>query len=252
MQFMFQPATPDSVAAFLAICIFVVAAFWRGIWLSARVEGHNPVPRTFAVALLTALWLGLAAAIVHSGWLANAPARLPIFMGVMLIGSLLAGITRIGRWLSIGSPVEWLLAFQGFRLPLELVLHTWVRQGVIPSTMTWTGSNWDVIAGISALLLAPLLKHAAPRTRNALALTGNLIGWSLLINVMRVALLSAPVPFGWPEVTPKLLLPFHLPYALIVPVCVGGALIGQIALTRALVRSGATKETESESRSSSK
>ncbi len=231
---MFQPATPASVAAFLAICVLVLAAFLRGIWLSARADGHSPVRRTAAVAVATAIWLGAAAAAVQSGWLAGAPTRLPIFMGLVMLGSVVAGVTGIGRWLAIGSPLPWLLAFQGFRLPLELVLNSWVRQGVIPASMTWTGSNWDVIAGIAALMLAPRLQHAVPTRRLVLGWTGNLIGWALLLNVMRVALLSAPVPFGWADVTPKLLLPFHLPYALIVPVCVGGALIGQIAMTRAL------------------
>jgi hypothetical protein len=56
-----------------------------------------------------------------------------------------------------------------------------------------------------------------------------------LANVVRVAVLSSPVSFGWP-VEPKLRLIFHVPYALIIPVCIGGGLIGHIALTRALLR----------------
>jgi hypothetical protein len=59
----------------------------------------------------------------------------------------------------------------------------------------------------------------------------------LLANVMRVAILSSPVSFGWP-VVPKLELIYRVPYALIIPVCIGGALIGHIALTRALLRKG--------------
>jgi hypothetical protein len=68
-----------------------------------------------------------------------------------------------------------------------------------------------------------------------LAWFANIVGLVLLINVMRVALMSAPVPFGW-HIDPPLLVAFHLPYALIGPVCVGGALIGHIVLTRALLR----------------
>ena len=55
----------------------------------------------------------------------------------------------------------------------------------------------------------------------------------LLINVMRVAVLSSPVPFGWNTQPPLLLLAFHLSYMLIAPVCVGGALFGHLELTRA-------------------
>jgi hypothetical protein len=55
-----------------------------------------------------------------------------------------------------------------------------------------------------------------------------------LLNVMRVALLSAPVPFGW-HVEPPLLVALHLPYMYIGPVCVGGAIAGHVILTRALL-----------------
>ena len=98
--------------------------------------------------------------------------------------------------------------------------------------MTWSGSNWDILSGIAALGLA----HLSLRSGVA-AWTGNIIGIVLLVNVGRVAVFSAPVPFGWQDVNPKLLLPYHLPYALIVPVCIGGALAGHVILTRALLRS---------------
>ena len=55
----------------------------------------------------------------------------------------------------------------------------------------------------------------------------------LLFNVARVALLTSPLPFAW-RVTPPLELASHLPYALIVPIAIGGALTGHIILTRNL------------------
>ncbi len=209
----------------------MVAAFLRGVWTSARFEGQHPVPRTLGVAAGLVLWLGLAASLVASGWVGAVPGRLMVFGSGIMLGSALIGFSRIGQWLALATSIPRLLAFQGFRLPLELVLHSWVRQGVIPETMTWTGSNWDVLSGIFALALAPL----SHRSRLA-AWAGNIIGFLLLLNVGRVAVLSAPGPFGRPEIAPKLLLPYHLPYALIVPICVGGALIGHIVLTRALCK----------------
>ena len=80
-------------------------------------------------------------------------------------------------------------------------------------------------------MLAPFCRRST-----LAAWTGNIIGFALLLNVARVAVLSSPVPFGWHDVSPKLEVAYHLPYALIIPVCVGGALVGHIALTRALLR----------------
>jgi hypothetical protein len=143
--------------------------------------------------------------------------------------SLVVGLSPIGRWLSL-LPLPALVAFQVFRFPLELVLHSWVAQGVIPSTMTWSGRNWDIISGVVALILAPFCRRSI-----ILAWIANGVGLALLINVMRVAALSSQVSFGW-TVEPKLELIYHVPYALIIPICIGGALIGHIALTRALLR----------------
>jgi hypothetical protein len=134
----------------------------------------------------------------------------------------------VGRWWATGLPISVLVAFQGFRLPLEIVLHWWVEDGTIPQTMTWTGSNLDVISGIVAIGAAPFAR------RRAVAWLANLVGIVLLANVARVALLSSPVPFGW-NVSPPLMLAMHLPYAWIVPICVAGALCGHIVLTRALL-----------------
>ncbi len=228
---MFHSASPASVSAFVLICGFVLTAFFRGVWVSARSEGRNPVSRTAWIVGGVALWLALASGLVASGWVEAVPPHLMVFGAGIMLGSLLLGFSPIGKWLADACPLAWLLAFQGFRLPLELVLHSWVAQGVIPETMTWTGSNWDVLSGIAALVLAPFCRHSVLP-----AWIGNILGAILLLNVGRVAVLSAPVPFGWHEVMPKLQLPYHLPYALIIPICVGGALVGHVVLTRALLK----------------
>jgi hypothetical protein len=218
------------VAAFLGVCALVIVMFLRGIWLGARSEGRDPVRWTLYFLGGLALWLGLAARLVATGWTEAVPVHLLIVGATMMLGSVILGLSPAGKWIALACPAACLLAFQGFRLPLEMVLHSWVQQGVIPQTMTWTGSNWDIVSGIAALVLAPFCRRS-----RAAAWLGNIIGFALLLNVGRVAILSAPVPFGWSEVSPRLLLPFHLPYALIIPVCVGGALAGHVILTRALL-----------------
>jgi hypothetical protein len=226
----FHAASTPSVAAFLVICALVLGMFLRGIWLGALSQGRDPFRWTLYVLGGLALWLGLAAGLVATGWTEAVPVHLLIAGTTMMLGSVILGLSPAGKWISLACPAGWLLAFQGFRLPLELVLHSWVHQGVIPRTMTWTGSNWDILSGIASLVLAPVCSRS-----RAAAWLGNIVGIVLLLNVGRVAILSAPVPFGWGDVTPRLLLPFHLPYALILPVCVGGALAGHVILTRALL-----------------
>ena len=226
-----KPASAASLFVFLSICAGVVAAFLGGVWMSAMRESVSPMRRTVATAVGAIIWLAAVLLVAQSGWLREDQRHLLFFAAVMNAVSLGVGFSPVGRWLSLLS-LPALVAFQAFRLPLELVLHSWVAQGVIPETMTWSGRNWDIISGVVALVAAPLCRRSI-----AWAWVANGVGLVFLANVMRVAVLSSPVQFGWP-VEPKLELVYHVPYALIIPVCIGGALIGHIALTRALIRGG--------------
>lgn len=226
----FQPASATSGAAFVAILVAVIAAFLAGVYHAYRAEGRAAT-MTWRIGMITAIWLGLLATLVGSGRLAALPmSGLPFFFGSVAGVSLFVGLSPLGGRLAAGVPLSALIGFQAFRLPLELVLHSWAAQGTIPGTMTWTGSNWDIVSGVVALAAFPFSHR-----HRGVAWIANVVGLALLFNVMRVALFSSPVPFGWHLERP-LLLALHLPYALIGPVCVGGALIGHIVLTRALLR----------------
>ena len=229
---------PDfaSTLAFLAIVGFVLAAYLYATHRSYMNAAGGPWKATFIAAGVTALFLGLFSALVVGGWAAAKPMpRLPLFFAALNFSALAAALSPWGRRLAVGMPIAVLLGFQGFRLPLELVLHDWAAQGSIPGTMTWTGSNWDIVSGITALAFIPIV-----RKRPLSAWIPNLVGFLLLLNVMRVVAFSSPLPFAW-SLNPPLLLGFHLPYAWIAPVCVGGALIGHILLTRALLAQNPSK-----------
>ena len=221
----FVPASAASVTAFLLIVGFVVVAL---LWAVHRA--WRSIQITTNAAAVLAVWLGAQGVLVASGRMSSLPLNgLPFFFGPILIIWTALALSPLGGKIAAQVPLAALVAFQVFRLPLELVLHSWAAQRTIPGTMTWTGQNWDILSGILALACAPL----AARYRGA-AWFANGVGFVLLLNVMRVAIMSSPVPFGW-NTQPPLVLAFHLPYALIGPVCVGGALFGHLVLTRALL-----------------
>lgn len=221
-----HPATPGSVQAFLAILVAVVVALLWAIHRAYRT------PRAVSLTLLVlGSWLGVITLLVWNGRIYSLPLHgLPFFFGSVLLIAVGFALSPVGARLAASTPLVALVGFQSFRLPLELVLHAWAEQGVIPETMTWTGQNWDILSGLTALVCLPLVERHPVAARIA-----NIVGLALLLNVMRVAVLSSPLPFGW-GVKPPLALAFHLPYAFIGPVCVGGALFGHLVLTRALWR----------------
>lgn len=230
MNLLFHPASEGSVFAFVVIVAVVIAAFLAAVHHACRTAPDG-LATTLKIAVAVGGWLGLLNWLVASGRLQAFPLHgLPFFFLAILLASFAVALSPLGTRLAASVPLAALVGFQAFRLPLELVLHEWAAQGTIPGTMTWTGQNWDIASGIVCLAAAP----GANRHRK-LAWTANLLGSALLLNVIRVALFSSPVPFGW-GTQPPLLLAHHLPYALIGPVCVGGALIGHLVLTRALLR----------------
>lgn len=224
------PAPSATVAAFVALCIAIIGALLAGVRHSERRDGAKSGSRVVPVTMGLMVWLGALAVIVLSGFVEASPMpRLPVtFIAIMLV-SVGAGFSRVGGWLASSVPLAALVGFQAFRLPLELILHAWAKSGTIPETMTWTGRNWDIVSGVTAIVAAGFVGRS-----RGWAWLMSFVGIALLVNVARVAILSSPLPFAWP-VTPPLLLAFHLPYALIVPVCVGGAAFGHVVLLRALM-----------------
>ena len=225
----FTPASSGSVVAFAGIVIAVLLAF-----LAAVAHAYRGTPHACSILVRTiaalVIWLGGLSALVAAGALERLPFQgLPVFFGLVFIVVIAAAASPFGGRLAAETPLPALVAFQSFRFPLELVLHAWADHGTIPGTMTWTGQNWDILSGIISLVAVPFVAR-----RHSFGWIVDVIGGLLLVNVMRVVVLSSPIPFGW-HVSPPLLLAFHLPYALIAPVCVGGALFGHILLTRALI-----------------
>lgn len=225
----FQRASFFSEACFVSVCLAVVIMTVSAVAFSDRSPSKGAKRASWFLVGLAA-YLALFAGLVRSGWMERAVVpNVPLVLaGTVGLGACM-GFTAIGRKLATGLPLWSLVLFQGFRFPLELILHDWANRKTIPETMTWTGSNWDIVAGLSALLIAPFVTKL-----RWLAWLFNLLGIVLLINVARVAVFSSAVPFGW-GVEPPLELILHFPYAFIVPVCVGGAAFGHVVLTRKLL-----------------
>lgn len=231
------PASPASVLAFLLVVMCVIGAYLGGTYIAAEREAGRVAARSMTLRLAVggALWLGAFSLFVSARVMDARPLPLiPLTFVTINVVSLAFGLSKAGKRLADNLPLVALVGFQAFRLPLELVLHAWSEQGTIPESMTWTGQNLDIISGATALVLAPFA------ARPMVAWIANVVGLALLVNVARVAIMSAPLPFAWEHVQPKLTLIAHLPYALIGPVCVGGALAGHVILTRRLLSGGTT------------
>ena len=231
---MVTPSTPTKVA-FVGIVFGLFALLLWGVAHAGPRLNETPEQTrrvTVRVALGATAWLGFTAWVSASGLLERAmlPPPLALFAAGSMAFCVGAAFSPLGARLVQGVPIAALIAAQGFRLPLEIVLHAWKDQGVLPIQMTFEGHNFDIVSGVLALLVgAWLWRRKPPR---GVIWTFNIVASILLLVVATIAVLSSPLPIRQYLNDPPVLLAFHAPYGWIIPACVGGALFGHILVFR--------------------
>ena len=216
------------VPAFVALVFLMAGVLIAGVH---RVTGGRTAAR-WAAGL--ALWLALTLALAARGVLTfeGLPPTMPILLVITIAASIRIALSRTGERLALGVPLGLLVLSQAFRLPLELIMHRLGEDGLMPVQMSYSGLNFDILTGLLAIPVGLLaLTGRAPR---GLVAAWNVLGTLLLVNVVTIALLSAPTPMRvfmnepanvWVTQAPWVWLP-----TLLVPL----ALIGHIVVFRRL------------------
>ncbi len=156
-----------------------------------RAGGRN---RAFvAIALLIPL-------VVHGilsiqGYYRDFSTSPPLIMGVAA-GMAIAGVAVVAfgrRWIECLSlkRLTWLHVVRVF---VEIILLGLYLEKQVPRQMTFAGANYDIIAGLTAPLAAWAFIRPGRVRRKAL-IVWNVACLLLLVNVVTIAVLSAPTPF---------------------------------------------------------
>ena len=232
----FSYADP-AVAAFVLIPLLLVAALAWGTHTAWRRSGATPSQSTHAalVAGATALvWMAVSWIAAASGvlrlWERNPP---PFGLLLLAIGALaaLVALSGFGRRLALFLPLPVLVGIQAFRLPLELAMHGMYERGIMPVQMSYSGRNFDILTGATAILVAAAV--ASGRGGRRLVGAWNVMGLALLANVVGVAILSMPRfrYFGDDRLAVWVTYP---PFVWLPAVMVLAALAGHLLIFRAL------------------
>ena len=229
--------SPLLVLAFVLLPALVAAAFPVLLHRADRALGRPPAAarRSAVVAAAAAgLWMavtGLAAANGRIAFDGTPPTAMLLFPAVALVGFGIA-LSPVGARLAAGAPLAALVGLQAFRLPLELAMHRAAAEGIMPPQMSFEGLNFDILTGIGALLLAPLV--AAGRAPRALVLAWNVLGSLLLLNVVVIAALSTPTALRAFPQEPANVWVTQAPFVWLPTVLVVTALYGHVVIFRAL------------------
>ena len=228
-----DPAT----AAFVVIPVVLVALLGWGVWLANRRAGV-PASRSLRGAALVVfavvIWMVITWRAAASGalrqWDSVPPPLMLMFIGIVLVAVRLTFSTT-GLRLARHIPLWALVGVQAFRYPLEVAMHQISLRGLMPNQMTYTGLNFDILTGISAVLVCVLLLTRRAGVRTVLA--WNILGLALLANIVVVAILSTPMfrYFGDDNLNTFVTL---TPYVWLPAVMVTAALAGHLLIFRAV------------------
>ena len=179
--------------------------------------------------LLTALLYGLVlrhlrTALAKTGWTEEKQKgiRTGAFIAIMIWSILVAGVALTGLagkfewfpfniapflfiplvgilWITFSAgtkeilkhvPIRALTSLQVFRVFVEILLWMLFIQNLLPEQMTFEGRNFDILAGITAPLMAYFFSD-----NKKVMVVWNLLSLALLINIVTIAILSMPAPF---------------------------------------------------------
>ena len=227
------------IAAFILIPVMLAATLAWATFTAWRRSGTTESAARRAaviVAVDSAAWMALTWVAALSGilqrWDRTPPPFLFVIVGMVAI-SLILAFGRVGTRIAQYIPLWTLVAIQGFRLPLELAMHALVARGIMPIQMSYSGRNFDIVTGATAIVVAMLAKQGLGGRR--LVAAWNVLGLALLVNVVSVAIASMPMLrlFGDDRVVTFVTYP---PFVWLPAVMVLAALAGHLVIFRALRR----------------
>lgn len=232
--------TDPADLSFIVIPILLVAALIAGVDIGSRRLGESAEERRLAIILTVggaAIWMVATWIIAMRGtfrlWTEFTPPPFAYLVAGIIILAIAIASGTYGRRLAIGLPLWLLVGIQGFRLPLEIAMHGLYERGVMPVQMSYSGRNFDIVTGITALVVAALIRWG--RAGRGLVLAWNILGLALLLNIMAIAILSTPrIQYFGPRATNFFVA--YPPFVWLPAIMVLAALAGHLLVFRALRR----------------
>lgn len=180
----------ENLAPYISIVFIITTAISVFLFFKAC---HN----SKTVLLLIIAWACIQAILGYSSFYLNTTSLPPRF-GLALIPPIFLMISlfimRKGKLFINGLNLKILTLLHVVRIPVEIVLYWLFLHKTIPELMTFSGRNFDILAGITAPFVYYFgYVQKIITSKNLLA--WNLICLSLLLFIVVNAVLSFPFPF---------------------------------------------------------
>jgi len=149
------------------------------------------------VMAIMAGWIILQTIVSLSGFYLvsdTMPPRFVLLLGPPVLFIITLFLTKKGRRFIDSLSVRWLTILHTIRIPVEMILFGLFLHKLIPQIMTFEGRNPDIFSGITAPIIFYFVFVLKSLNKRVL-LVWNIICLALLVNIVSIAILSAPFTF---------------------------------------------------------
>lgn len=197
----------SNVPWILDMIFFMTALATLGILYYSVASSVNSYAAKIAnkVLVICISWLILQGIIAYTGFynetLLEMPPRLPMMVLIPLVILIFLFSLKKSRSFITKIQLHHLIIIHCIRIPVEMVLYGLYISKAVPQIMTFTGRNYDILAGITAPIIAFMAMKGNLQYRKII-LAWNLVSLVLLLNIVIHAVLSLPVPiqkFGFDQ-----------------------------------------------------
>ncbi|HEY6506270.1 MAG TPA: hypothetical protein VIZ28_19975 [Chitinophagaceae bacterium] len=188
---------PANMPSYIAILFALTTVVTLLILFAAIRQSSNSKNKSILILIALVVWLILQAALSYNNFYENNFTTPPKLMLVVLPPALtivFLFISKKGRQFIDGLPLQTLTWLNIVRVPVEIGLYYLAVYKTIPQLMTFEGRNFDIIAGITAPLIAwfGFIKRKLPKK---VILGWNIICLLLVLNILTNGILSVPTRF---------------------------------------------------------
>ncbi|MBT1685470.1 hypothetical protein [Dawidia soli] len=233
---MFLPQIPTYVPWIFALTtILTIYLFCRTIHYPGSQKAQH-----YVIIICLVVWLALQTFLTLKGVYNTDTTAMPpriIMLGVFppLLTIVLLFVTKAGRQVVDNLSLPALTWVHVVRIPVEIVLFWLYLHQAVPQLMTFEGRNFDILAGITAPLVA-YVGVTKGRLNRSVLLAWNVLCLGLLLNIVINAALSVPSPlqqFAFDQPNVAIL---NFPYSWLPTCIVPIVLFSHLAAIRQLTR----------------
>jgi hypothetical protein len=212
--------------------LFIVTTLISGFLFYLASHKSNMVLAGMVALSCVHMGLGL------SGFYTNTsgfPPRFALLIVPQLLLFIFLFVTNKGRLFLDGLDIKKMTLLHIVRIPVEIALYLLAASKFIPELMTFEGYNFDILSGISAIIIYyfVFVKQVGGKS---ILLIWNIVCLILVIIIVVLAILSAPTPFQQLAFDQPNIALAYFPFVWLPSIIVPIVFISHLAAIRQLLR----------------